>query len=82
MARYNKQSLIDDLALHNVFEDTPKSKVADLVNYLFDTIEERVTANDEVTIAGFGKFEKYQRQNGTFKPKFTAFKDFKDAVTE
>lgn len=82
MARYNKELLIEDLSLHNVFAEVPKSQVTSVVNYLFDIIQERVVAGDDVAIAGFGKFEKYQKQDGTYKPKFTAFKDFKDAVTE
>lgn len=80
MARYNKESLVEDLLLHDIFADVTKTKTRQFVDDLLDTIQERVVAGDEVTFAGFGKFEKFTRQNGTVKPKFTAFKDFKDAV--
>ena len=80
MARYNKQSLVEELLLHDIFANTSKTKTTQFVDDLLDMIQERVVAGDEVTFAGFGKFEKYTRQNGSVKPKFTAFKDFKDAV--
>lgn len=78
--RYNKASLVEDLTLHELFADVPKYKVAQFVDDFIEMITSKVIAGDEVALAGFGKFEKYQRENGSFKPKFTAFKDFKDAV--
>ena len=78
--RYNKASLVEDLTLHELFADAPKYKVAQFVDDFIEMITSKVIAGDEVALAGFGKFEKYQRENGTHKPKFTAFKDFKDAV--
>ena len=80
MARYNKQSLVDELLLHDIFADVSKAKTTQFVEDLLQMIQDHVVAGDEVTFGGFGKFEKYTRQNGTVKPKFTAFKDFKDAV--
>jgi len=85
MARLNKQSLVDDLAFHRAFEATPISQVAEVVDYIFELIVDRVASGDEVTIAGFGKFEKYERTKdgkptGSFRPKLVAFKAFKDAV--
>ena len=81
MARYNKVSLVEDLILQDVFADVSKKRVTELVDDILSLIQEHVVAGDEVTFAGFGKFEKYQRENGSFKPKFSAFKDFKDAVS-
>lgn len=81
MARYNKESLVEDLLLYDIFANVTKTKTREFVDDLLNVIQERVAAGDEVTFAGFGKFEKFTRQNGTVKPKFTAFKDFKDAVT-
>ena len=81
MARYNKTNLVEDLLLHDLFAEASKKRVTDLVEDIFNLIQERVVAGDDVAFAGFGKFEKYQRENGSFKPKFTAFKDFKDAVS-
>ena len=78
--RYNKASLVEDLTLHELFADAPKYKIAQFVDDFIEMITSKVIAGDEVALAGFGKFEKYQRENGSFKPKFTAFKDFKDAV--
>ena len=81
MARYNKVNLVEDLLLQDIFATTSKKRVTELVDDILATIQERVVEGDEVTFAGFGKFEKYERENGSFKPKFTAYKDFKDAVT-
>ena len=80
MARYNKQSLVEDLLLHDIFAEVTKTNTTQFVEDLLQIIQDKVAAGDEVTFAGFGKFEKFTRQNGTVKPKFTAFKDFKDAV--
>ena len=81
MARYNKVNLVEDLLLQDIFATTSKKRVTELVDDILAIIQEHVVAGDEVTFAGFGKFEKYERENGSFKPKFTAYKDFKDAVT-
>lgn len=85
MARLNKQSLIDDLLLHRAFENTPKSQVAEVVDYIFELITDHVACGDDVTIAGFGKFQKVERTKdgkpiGSFRPKLVAYKAFKDAV--
>ena len=80
MARYSKTNLIEDLLLHEVFGDSTKTQVKEFVEDFFGIIENKVIAGDEVAISGFGKFEKFTRQNGVHKPKFTAFKDFQDAV--
>lgn len=91
MARLNKQSLVDNLSLHRAFEDTPKYQVAEVIDYLFEIITEHVASGDDVTVAGFGKFEKAPKvrkdasgkfvPSGVYKPRLTAFKAFKDAVS-
>ena len=81
MARYNKTNLVEDLILQDIFAEVSKKRITELVDDIFDLIQARVVAGDDVAFAGFGKFEKYQRENGSFKPKFSAFKDFKDAVS-
>jgi len=86
MARLNKQSLVDDLSLHRAFESTPKSQVAEVVDYIFELITDHVANGDDVTIAGFGKFQKTERTKngepiGSFRPKLVTYKAFKDAVS-
>lgn len=80
MARYNKLALVEDLSLQEVFTEASKKQVTELVEDIFQIIADKVVAGDEVVIPGFGKFEKYQRTNGVYKPKFTAYKQFKAVV--
>lgn len=80
MARINKKSLAQELETYDVFAESPKYKIEQFVEDFFSIISAHVVNGDEVAIAGFGKFEKYQRQNGEFKPKFSAYGDFKAAV--
>ena len=79
MARINKKQLAEDILLYDVFENATKSQVEAFIEDFFDLISKKVVEGDSVAISGFGKFEKYERQNGTFKPKFVPFKEFKDA---
>jgi len=81
MARLNKQSLIEDLALHDAFAVSTKKEVTAVVDFILDYIQDAVTNGDEVNLAGFGKFTKFVRQNGQAKPKFTPFSAFKSAFT-
>lgn len=78
--KINKPALVEELYLMTIFENASKTQVTQFIENFFDIIAAHVTNGDEVTIAGFGKFEKFQKQDGTYKPKFTPFKDFKDAV--
>ena len=82
MARYNKDSFVEDLSLQDVFENASKKRPTEFVEDFFSNIMTRVAEGDEVTIPGFGKFEKYTLASGRVKPKFTAFTDFKAAVNE
>lgn len=78
--RINKQQLAEDIMLHNVFESATKTQVLQFVEDFFTIIEDKVVAGDVVAIAGFGKFERYQKQDGSYKPKFTPYTEFKAKV--
>ena len=85
MARYTKESLVEDLQLYDIFAEVSKAKTRQFVEELLQTIQDRVVAGDEVTFAGFGKFYKFEKTKdgkptGTIVPKFAAFKDLKEAV--
>ena len=51
-----------------------------LVDTFFSIMKDQVIAGNEVAIPGFGKLAKYQRENGKYKAKFSAFEDFTNAV--
>lgn len=78
----NKEAFAEAISTHEVFENYPKYKIKQFVEDFFGIVTDAVVAGDSVSIAGFGKFENFERQNGTRKPKFTAFKDFKEAVNK
>lgn len=80
MSRINKASLVEEILLQDVFESATKKQVTQFVDDFFQTIADHVIAGDDVALANFGKFEKYTKQDGTHKPKFTAFSSFKQAV--
>lgn len=80
MARINKKALAETLETYDAFVEMPKYKIEQFIEDFFGIISAHVTNGNEVAVAGFGKFEKYTKQDGTFKPKFTAFSDFKTAV--
>lgn len=85
MAKYTKTELIDDLLLHEIFADVSKKATTEFVNDLLDSIANKVAAGDDVSLYGFGKFEKYAKTKdgkptGEFTPKFRPAKAFKDKV--
>ena len=90
MAKITKQNLVEDLSLHAVFENTPKYKVKEVVDYLFDIIADHVAKGDDVKISGFGRFSKAKKASkddfgnfvftNTYKPKFTPYRLFKASV--
>lgn len=85
MARITKQNIIDELSLQDIFADQPKYKVKEFVEDFLQNIMDRVSAGDDVAIAGFGKFEKFERTadgkgTGVFVPKFRPAKAFNEAV--
>lgn len=86
MARISKTDIINKLALHEVFADQPKTKIKAFVEDFFADIVNEVTSGNEVAIAGFGKFYKFEKtkdgkKTGEFTPKFKAAKAFKDTIT-
>ncbi len=83
MATLTKAALAERVYEFDNFETKVQAK--NFVEDLLDIIKDEIIAGNEVSFAGFGKFEKFERTQdgkgtGTFKPKFAAFKDFKDAV--
>jgi len=80
MARINKKALAETLETYDVFVTSPKYKIEQFIEDFFDIISAHVVNGDEVAIPGFGKFERYTKQDGTFKPKFAPYGEFKLAV--
>jgi nucleoid DNA-binding protein len=85
MKRYSKTDLVNDLSLFHVFADVPKAQVTAFVNDFLQLLKTKVKEDTVVALSGFGKFEKYAytkdgKPTGKFKPKFTAYGEFKDLV--
>lgn len=80
MATINKDALVDRLLLTDAFSSHTKKFTREFVDDFFSSLADEVVAGNTISITGFGKFELFTRQNGSVKPKFTAFKDFKDAA--
>ncbi len=95
MAKISKVELINEIALHDAFANTSKSKVTSVVNHILDTITAHLVAGGEVNVSGFGIFKtavskaRTAKVPGTDKTvdvpaktvaKFKASKALKDAV--
>ena len=83
MATMNKTALVARLMEFEMF--TTKKQATEFLEDFIDIIKDTVIAGDDVSIAGFGKFSKFERTadgagTGVYKPKFTAFSSFKEAV--
>lgn len=76
--RINREEFARLLVAANVVDTKVAGMV--LVDTFFAIMKEQVIAGNEVAIPGFGKLAKYQRENGKYKAKFTAFEDFTNAV--
>ena len=87
-----KSELINAIATKT---DTPKTKATDIVNAVFDVIEETVAGGDKVAIPGFGTFERKYKEARTVRnpqtgenmmseaknvPVFKFGKEFKEKV--
>ena len=87
-----KSELINEIATKT---DTPKTKATDIVNAVFDVIEETVAGGDKVAIPGFGTFERKYKEARTVRnpqtgenmmseaknvPVFKFGKEFKEKV--
>lgn len=95
MAKISKVELINEIALHDAFANTSKSKVTSVVNHILDTITGHLAEGNEVNLSGFGIFRtvvssaRTAKVPGTDKTvevpaktvaKFKASKALKDAV--
>ena len=80
MARINKRALVEEIMLHDVFENATKTQITAFIEDFFNILADKVIEGNELAIPNFGKFERYKKLDGTFKPKFTPYKDFKEAV--
>ena len=95
MAKISKVELINEIALHDAFANTSKSKVTSVVNHILDTITRHLVNGNEVNLSGFGIFKTTVSSARTAKvpgtdrtvevlaktvAKFKASKALKDAV--
>lgn len=78
METINKKALADKVLEFDNFET--KKQATEFVEDFFQIIKDAVIEGKTVSIPGFGKFEAYTKQNGTKKPKFVPFSDFKDKL--
>ena len=76
----NKTALVEELMLHDYCADNSKAATTRFVEDFFDKIMQHVADGNDVSIANFGKFEPFERQNGQFVPKFRPFTHFKNLV--
>ncbi len=77
--RLNKAELISRIAEFDNF--TTKVQASNFLDDILELIQSTIVAGGEVSIAGFGKFDKFTSPvTGKHKPRFKAFKDFKEAV--
>lgn len=56
MSKISKVELINEVALHDVFANVPKTKVTSVVNHILDTITAHLVAGNEINLSGFGIF--------------------------
>lgn len=80
--RISKVDFINEIALHDVFANTSKKGVTDVINHILDSLTNHIVAGDSVHLSGFGKFENFVRANGAKSAKFRPAKALKDAVAE
>ena len=76
----NKDALVDKLQLLDIFADKSKKVTKEFIEDFFNLLATEVIEGNTVSIPGFGKLEPYTKQDGSLKPKFTAFTAFKEAV--
>lgn len=97
----NRRDLVKSVATRTAetqsqkVKDLNSSEIEEVVKALFDTIVATVAAGEDISIAGFGKFERRSRKArkgrnpktgaaieiaATVTPGFSAGKQFKDAV--
>lgn len=76
----NKEALAEALQLQDLFADQSKKRTKEFVEDFFGIIATAVSEGNTVSIAGFGKFEPFERANRTIVPKFRPFLAFKNSV--
>jgi nucleoid DNA-binding protein len=87
-----KEELVEIVAAAH---DLPKTKAADIIRTILNTVQDRVVSGERVTFVGFGTFEAVETKArtghnprtrekveiaATRRPKFTAGRAFKQAV--
>lgn len=75
----NKVELINRIAEFDNFDTKKQSK--EFLEDFLAIIKDEVVAGNDVSIAGFGKFEAFKRENGEVVPKFRVFSQFKKEVS-
>lgn len=83
MATFTKATLAERVYEFDNFDTKKQAK--DFIEDLLTMLKAEVIAGNDVSLAGFGKLEKYERTEGgkgtgKFRPRFTAFNDFRSAV--
>ena len=76
----NKDLLADKLQLMDAFANSTKKATKEFIEDFFTLIADEVIAGNTISIPGFGIIGPFEKQDGSLKPKFTAFTAFKDAV--
>jgi len=74
----NKKQLIAAMASTEHFQT--KKAAGEFLNEFLNIISDTVAEGTEVRIAGFGKFEKFERSNGKTTPKFRPYAALKTRV--
>lgn len=86
MATVNKTALVEFISNYNFTSEQQTKKVsAEFLEDFLTLISDAIKSGDEVSIAGFGKFYKFEKTKdgkgtGVYTPKFKPFKDLKDQV--
>lgn len=76
----NKKELAEKLQLMDAFSTATKKATIEFIEDFFNLIKTEVIAGNAISIPGFGKIAPFEKKDGTLKPKFTAFTEFKTAV--
>lgn len=64
----------------DTFGDMTLKEIEAIVDSITGLIIDSVENDIEINLAGFGKFYRFTRHNGSFTPKFKPFKNFRDIV--
>jgi nucleoid DNA-binding protein len=78
MNTLNKKALAKLLVTNGDFPTQVSALHA--IETVLSTIGAEIIYGNKVSISGFGKFEPFTLVSGKVKPKFTGFKELKDAL--